>query len=60
MYVCEKGSLDVIQAGKKVNVLGPGKAFGELAVLYHSLRNASIVGNFYFFLGERRWVVFFV
>lgn len=45
LYVCAKGSFDVFKGMKKVNTLGPGKVFGELALLYNSKRNATIIGK---------------
>ncbi|EEB10042.1 cAMP-dependent protein kinase catalytic subunit, putative [Pediculus humanus corporis] len=45
MYVVAKGSIDVFKGDVKVNTLGPKKVFGELALLYNSKRNATILAN---------------
>ena len=39
----EEGEADVIRGGEKVETLGPGDFFGEIAVLEKSLRTASVV-----------------
>jgi len=41
-YVSAKGEFEVFVNNKKVNSFGPGRAFGELAVLYNTKRNATI------------------
>ena len=44
--VLEEGTADVIRNGEKIDTLGPGDFFGELAVLKPSeLRNASVVAS---------------
>ncbi|KAK6625141.1 hypothetical protein RUM43_005432 [Polyplax serrata] len=45
MYVVAEGSIEVYKGNEKVNTLGPGKVFGELALLYNSKRNATILAN---------------
>lgn len=45
LYVCAKGTIEVYKEGKKVNTLGPGKIFGELALLCNTRRNATIKGR---------------
>ena len=42
MYVLERGSLNVTQKGAHVKKIDPGDAFGELALIYSSHRNASV------------------
>ncbi|KAL0272069.1 UNVERIFIED_CONTAM: hypothetical protein PYX00_005182 [Menopon gallinae] len=42
LYVCAKGTVEVYKDGKRVNTLGPGKIFGELALLCNARRNATI------------------
>lgn len=46
MYVVAEGSIEVYKGNEKVNTLGPGKVFGELALLYNSKRNATILGMY--------------
>ena len=43
-YVSE-GQLEVIKNNKVLTVMGPGRVFGELAILYNCTRTASIKGN---------------
>ncbi len=45
LYVSAEGELEVIKDGKVLGRLGPGKAFGELAILYNCKRTASIKGD---------------
>ncbi|EAY06758.1 cyclic nucleotide-binding domain containing protein [Trichomonas vaginalis G3] len=42
-YVILAGTVDVIIDGKKVNELGPGKYFGERALIYNCARAATII-----------------
>ncbi|XP_013873653.1 cGMP-dependent protein kinase 1 [Austrofundulus limnaeus] len=42
VYVLEEGTVEVTKQGKKVCTMGPGKVFGELAVLYNCTRTASV------------------
>ncbi len=42
-----EGELEVIQGDRVLGRMGPGKAFGELAILYNCTRTASIKGNMY-------------
>ncbi len=41
-YVVVEGHVEVVQGGEVVNVLGPGQFFGEVALLGHTARNATI------------------
>jgi CRP-like cAMP-binding protein len=42
----EQGSADVVQGGRKINVMGPGDCFGELAVLSDGIpRSASVIAT---------------
>jgi len=41
-YVVFEGEYDVYVNGNKVGAIGPGKCFGELALLYNSARAATI------------------
>jgi len=42
----EEGAADVVQNGERINVMGPGDCFGELAVLADgSVRSASVVAT---------------
>ena len=45
MYVSAEGEFEVIKEGKVLGKMGPGKAFGELAILYNCTRTASIRGE---------------
>jgi cAMP-binding proteins - catabolite gene activator and regulatory subunit of cAMP-dependent protein kinases len=45
LFVSAEGEFQVIKDGKILAVMGPGKAFGELAILYNCTRTASIRGN---------------
>ncbi|KAH8279576.1 hypothetical protein KR018_002159, partial [Drosophila ironensis] len=42
LYVSAAGEFAVMQQGKVLDKMGPGKAFGELAILYNCTRTASI------------------
>lgn len=42
LYVSAEGEFEVIQGDKVLGRMGPGKAFGELAILYNCTRTASI------------------
>lgn len=42
LYVSAEGDFEVIKGGNVLGVMGPGKAFGELAILYNCTRTASI------------------
>jgi hypothetical protein len=45
LYVSAEGELEVIQGDRVLGRMGPGKAFGELAILYNCTRTASIKGK---------------
>jgi CRP/FNR family transcriptional regulator, cyclic AMP receptor protein len=45
MVAIESGTADVIQGGRTVAALGPGDVFGEIGVLEHEMRTASIVAG---------------
>ncbi|XP_039276964.1 cGMP-dependent protein kinase, isozyme 1 isoform X2 [Nilaparvata lugens] len=42
LYVAAEGEFEVIKDGKVLGHMGPGKAFGELAILYNCTRTASV------------------
>lgn len=42
LYVSAKGQFEVIKDNTILGYMGPGKAFGELAILYNCTRTASI------------------
>ncbi|EDV30786.1 uncharacterized protein Dana_GF14873 [Drosophila ananassae] len=42
LYVSAAGEFAVMQQGKVLDKMGPGRAFGELAILYNCTRTASI------------------
>ena len=41
-----EGELEVLKAGKYIGTIGPGRAFGELAILYNCTRTASVKGKY--------------
>jgi CRP-like cAMP-binding protein len=44
VLMLEQGSAEVVQDGRRINVMGPGEFFGELAVLEDGVaRTASVV-----------------
>jgi hypothetical protein len=43
--VSAEGEFEVFVGNKKVLSFGPGRAFGELAILYNTKRNATIRGK---------------
>lgn len=47
LYVSAEGQFEVVKDGKMLGKMGPGKAFGELAILYNCTRTASIKGVLY-------------
>ncbi|XP_068252952.1 cGMP-dependent protein kinase 1-like [Nyctibius grandis] len=42
MYIVAEGQLSVSQRGRRLRTLGPGDVFGELAILYHCRRTATV------------------
>ncbi|XP_064622229.1 cGMP-dependent protein kinase 1-like isoform X6 [Lineus longissimus] len=42
LYVSAEGELEVLKDGKVLGKMGPGRAFGELAILYNCTRTASV------------------
>ncbi|XP_061886835.1 cGMP-dependent protein kinase 1-like isoform X1 [Entelurus aequoreus] len=42
VYVLEEGMVEVTKEGKKLCTIGPGKVFGELAILYNCTRTATV------------------
>jgi cGMP-dependent protein kinase len=45
LYVSAEGEFEVLVGNEKVFSFGPGRAFGELAILYNTKRNATIRGK---------------
>ncbi|XP_037319503.2 cGMP-dependent protein kinase 1-like isoform X1 [Pungitius pungitius] len=43
VYVMEEGKVEVTKEGKKLCTMGPGKVFGELAILYNCTRTATVM-----------------
>lgn len=44
VYVMEEGKVEVTKESKFLCTLGPGKVFGELAILYNCTRTATVKG----------------
>ncbi|XP_063691403.1 cGMP-dependent protein kinase 1-like isoform X5 [Bolinopsis microptera] len=42
LFALQEGQLEVIKNSKVLTVMGPGRVFGELAILYNCTRTASI------------------
>ncbi|CAK6976156.1 cGMP-dependent protein kinase 1-like isoform X1 [Scomber scombrus] len=42
VYVLEEGMVEVTKQGNKLCTIGPGKVFGELAILYNCTRTATV------------------
>ncbi|KAA0718250.1 cGMP-dependent protein kinase 1 [Triplophysa tibetana] len=42
VYVLEEGKVEVTKEGLKLCTMGPGKVFGELAILYNCTRTATV------------------
>ncbi|XP_033181368.1 cGMP-dependent protein kinase 1-like isoform X2 [Mastacembelus armatus] len=42
VYVLEEGMVEVTKQGRKLCSIGPGKVFGELAILYNCTRTATV------------------
>ncbi|XP_072095337.1 cGMP-dependent protein kinase 1 isoform X4 [Mobula birostris] len=42
VYVMEEGRVEVTKEGVKLCTMGPGKVFGELAILYNCTRTATV------------------
>ncbi|XP_074546304.1 cGMP-dependent protein kinase 1-like [Halichoeres trimaculatus] len=42
VYVLEEGMVEVTKQGQKLCTIGPGKVFGELAILYNCTRTATV------------------
>ncbi|XP_078019355.1 cGMP-dependent protein kinase 1 isoform X2 [Epinephelus lanceolatus] len=43
VYVMEEGKVEVTKEGMKLCTMGPGKVFGELAILYNCTRTATVM-----------------
>ncbi|KAL3285202.1 hypothetical protein HHI36_019317 [Cryptolaemus montrouzieri] len=56
LFVSAEGDFEIMQDGKVLGRMGPGKAFGELAILYNCKRTASIkvVNDFKVWVLDRR------
>uniref|UniRef100_A0A8C1RQ65 cGMP-dependent protein kinase n=1 Tax=Cyprinus carpio TaxID=7962 RepID=A0A8C1RQ65_CYPCA len=55
VYVMEDGKVEVTKEGMKLCTMGPGKVFGELAILYNCTRTATVQSELQCFrtLGHR-------
>jgi len=45
MNPLSEGRVEVTKEGQKLCVIGPGKVFGELAILYNCTRTATVSGK---------------
>lgn len=45
LFVSAEGEFEVVKDEKSIGIMGAGKAFGELAILYNCKRTASIRGR---------------
>jgi CRP-like cAMP-binding protein len=45
LFVIEEGSVDVVRDGEPLATLGPGEVVGEIALLAHHRRMASVVAR---------------
>jgi cGMP-dependent protein kinase len=50
MYIVSKGELDILYSGERVATIGPGKAFGEIALMYNCPRTATVRVSFISFV----------
>ncbi|XP_051002290.1 cGMP-dependent protein kinase 1-like isoform X2 [Acomys russatus] len=48
VYVMEDGKVEVTKEGVKLCTMGPGKVFGELAILYNCTRTATVKSKAHF------------
>ncbi|GCC30164.1 hypothetical protein chiPu_0008612 [Chiloscyllium punctatum] len=48
VYVMEDGKVEVTKEGVKLCTMGPGKVFGELAILYNCTRTATVKSKLVF------------
>ncbi|XP_029312643.1 cGMP-dependent protein kinase 1-like [Cottoperca gobio] len=46
VYVMEEGKVEVTKEGMKLCTMGPGKVFGELAILYNCTRTATVMSEY--------------
>jgi len=44
MRMFTEGLVEVTKEGRRLNHIGPGKVFGELAILYNCTRTATVKG----------------
>lgn len=45
-----EGKIEVSKEGRYLCTLGPGKVFGELAILYNCTRTATVTGMYELFV----------
>jgi CRP-like cAMP-binding protein len=45
LYIIKKGCVEVLHQGKTVATLGPSEVFGEMALLTHEVRQATVVAK---------------
>ena len=45
LFFFSAGKVEVLKEGQKLHDMGPGRIFGELAILYNCTRTASIKGK---------------
>ena len=44
LQLFSEGLVEVTKEGRRLNHIGPGKVFGELAILYNCTRTATVKG----------------
>ena len=52
-----EGKIEVSKEGRYLCTLGPGKVFGELAILYNCTRTATVTGMYELFLHNYSLIV---
>ena len=59
-FCCLDGKVEVTKDGTKLSTMGPGKVFGELAILYNCTRTASVRGTLKITDYNPQWKIYFM